>query len=126
MFDGSSIITIPNLNVYNVTNMNRMFDGCHSLTGIPDLNSSNVTNTYEMFFHCSELKHVPLLETDSLVIADRMFLSCFNVESGALALYQQMSTQTTPPTDHKSTFTNCGSRTQTGAAELAQIPEDWS
>jgi hypothetical protein len=54
-----------------------------------------------------------------------MFDSCYKVQSGALALYQQASTQATPPTDHTGTFTNCGRDTVTGAAELAQIPQDW-
>jgi hypothetical protein len=54
-----------------------------------------------------------------------MFRDCLNVQSGALALYQQASTQTTPPSDHSYTFTNCGKNTQTGAAELAQIPSSW-
>lgn len=31
----------------------------------------------------------------------------------------------TPPTSHIYTFRNCGINTQTGSAELAQIPNDW-
>jgi hypothetical protein len=54
-----------------------------------------------------------------------MFGECVNVQSGALALYQQASTQTNPPSNHGGTFYNCGSNTTTGAAELAQIPSDW-
>lgn len=54
-----------------------------------------------------------------------MFYNCTNVQSGALALYQQASTQTNPPSKHNGTFSNCGSNTTTGAAELAQIPSDW-
>jgi hypothetical protein len=54
-----------------------------------------------------------------------MFIDCTNVQSGALALYQQMSTQTTQPTVYGDCFTNCGSNTTTGAAELAQIPASW-
>ena len=53
------------------------------------------------------------------------FYNCYSVQSGALALYQQASTQATPPTDHRNTFTDCGINTQTGSAELAQIPNDW-
>jgi len=56
---------------------------------------------------------------------NQMLFNCYNVQSGALALYQQASTQTNPPTGHGSTFRNCGSNTQTGAEELAQIPSDW-
>jgi len=55
----------------------------------------------------------------------RMFYQCTNVQSGALALYQQASSQTTPPTSHNQTFYNCGSNTTTGSAELAQIPSGW-
>jgi hypothetical protein len=55
----------------------------------------------------------------------RTFYQCNHVESGALALYQQASTQTTPPSNHDGTFKNCGQDTTTGAAELAMIPTGW-
>jgi len=54
-----------------------------------------------------------------------MFSGCYKVESGALALYQQASSQATPPSTHNSAFYKCGRDTVTGAAELAQIPSDW-
>jgi len=54
-----------------------------------------------------------------------MLYNCIKVQSGALALYQQASTQANPPSNHTQTFTNCGSNTETGAAELHQIPYDW-
>jgi hypothetical protein len=54
-----------------------------------------------------------------------MFAWCYEVQSGALALYNQMSTQITPPAEHTQTFRSCGSHTTTGAAELAQIPSSW-
>jgi hypothetical protein len=54
-----------------------------------------------------------------------MFAGCSNVQSGALALYQQASSQATPPSTHIATFRGCGSNTVTGAAELAQIPSNW-
>jgi len=53
------------------------------------------------------------------------FHNCTKVESGALALYQQASTQTRPPSSHTYCFRSCGSDTTTGAAELAQIPSSW-
>lgn len=61
----------------------------------------------------------------SATTVDWCFAGCSNVESGALALYNQMSTQTTPPQYHQYCFTNCGRDTVTGAAELAQIPSSW-
>jgi hypothetical protein len=54
-----------------------------------------------------------------------MFYGCTAVESGALALYNQMAGQATPPGNHARCFYNCGANTTTGAAELAQIPSDW-
>jgi hypothetical protein len=54
-----------------------------------------------------------------------MLWNCGNVESGALALYQQASTQANPPSTHVETFYRCGINTVQGSAELAQIPSDW-
>jgi hypothetical protein len=42
-----------------------------------------------------------------------------------LYTYQQASTQANPPTNHTDTFDSCGEDTETGAAELVQIPSDW-
>ena len=53
------------------------------------------------------------------------FRNCTHVDGGALALYQQASSQTTPPSNHNGTFNNCGSNSNTGRVELAQIPSDW-
>jgi surface protein len=78
-----------------------------------------------MFQYCTSLTSIPLFNTSSVTNMSSMFDGCTNVQSGALALYQQASTQTTPPSTHDQTFQNCGSSTTTGAAELAQIPSDW-
>ena len=71
------------------------------------------------------LTSVPLFDTRSCTDMLRMFYLCVNVQSGALAFYQQASSQATPPSNHTQTFTDCGSNTVTGAAELAQIPSSW-
>ena len=78
-----------------------------------------------MFGGCTSLTSVPLYDTSSATNMTGMFDGCINVESGALALYQQASTQSTPPSSHIGTFKNTGSNTVSGAAELAQIPSDW-
>ena len=77
-----------------------------------------------MFEGCRTLTSIPLFNLSSARDADYMFYACNNVESGALALYQQVSTQANPPW-HTRMFYACGSDTTTGAAELAQIPNDW-
>jgi hypothetical protein len=76
------------------------------------------------FYSISSLKTIGLFNTDSAINVRSMFEECSNVESGALALYQQMSTQTNPPTDHAYCFA-CGDRTPSGRSERDQIPTTW-
>ena len=120
-----SLTSVPLFNTSSVTNMRDMFSKCSALKMVPLFNTSSVTNMEYMFSNCSALKTVPLFNTSSVVFMNGMFENCNNVQSGALALYQQASTQANPPSKHTGTFKNCGSNTTTGAAELAQIPDDW-
>lgn len=121
----NSLTSVPLFDTSSVTNMYSMFERCSALTSVPLFNTSSVTNMEYMFSNCSALKMVPLFNTSSVVFMNGMFEKCKKVQSGALALYQQASTQANPPSKHTGTFKNCGSDTTTGAAELAQIPEDW-
>lgn len=123
--DYTPLLNVIDGNTSNVTNMYWMFYGCNALTAVPLFDTSNVTNMNRMFGGCRELTAVPLFDTSKVTDMSYMLLSCYKVESGALALYQQASTQTTPPSSHDMTFRNCGRDTVTGAAELAQIPADW-
>jgi hypothetical protein len=133
----------------SVTSMFRMFRGCTSLVSCCLFDSSSVTTIAAAFFGCTQLEEIPQFDTSSVIIAeyalnqcktikrvpllntsamtnvDSMFGGCPNVESGALDLYNQMSTQTTPPSIHSNTFFGCGSYTASGDAELAQIPASW-
>ena len=145
----SNLAKVALFDTSNVTNMYGMFDNCTSLTSIPLFDTSKVTTMYGMLWNCTSLTSVPLFDTSNVTYMNGMledctsltsiplfntskvydmtgaFSGCINVESGALALYQQASTQTTVPIYHSGVFTNCGSNTITGAAELAQIPSDW-
>ena len=136
MFTGcTSLINIPLFDTSSVTDMRSMFVNCSSLTTVPLFDTSSVTDMNGTFYNCTSLTSIPLFNTSSVATMGSgrqggttyrgTFEGCVNVQSGALALYQQASTQTTPPTYHVNTFYNCGSNTQTGAAELALIPEDW-
>lgn len=109
----------------HVTDMSAMFSGCTSLTTVPLFDTSSCTNMSDMFSGCESITTVPLFNTGICTNMANMFRDCINVQSGALALYQQASTQATPPSYHTNTFTDCGRDTVTGAAELAQIPTDW-
>ena len=123
--DCYELTTVPLFNTSKVTRMNSMFDKCSSLTSIPLFDTSKVTNMGYMFDNCSALTSIPLFDTSKTTTITYMFNNCYKVESGALAIYQQVSTQTTPPSSYSKAFTNCGRDTTTGAAELAQIPSSW-
>jgi len=127
MFDDCSwLATVPLFNTSNVTNMNAMFRSCaYGLTNVPLFDTSSVTDMANMFYSCLYLTNIPLFNTSSCTNMSGMFMNCYAVESGALALYNQASTQTTPPSSHYWTFRHCGESTQTGSAELAQIPDSW-
>ena len=125
-FSGCTALTsVPLFDTSIVTNMSYTFSGCTALTSVPLFDTPIVTNMSSMFIGCSSLTSVPLFDTSSVTNMTNMFKDCTAVESGALALYNQASTQTTPPSNHSGTFTNCGSNTVSGAAELAQIPTSW-
>ena len=132
MFSGcSSLTTVTVFDTSSVTSMGTggnvggMFQDCTSLTSIPLFNTSSCGMFLFFASGCTSLTSVPLLDTSSCTSMSCMFYGCTNVQSGALALYQQASTQTTPPGYYSDAFTNCGSNTQTGYAELLQIPDSW-
>lgn len=125
MFDWcTSLSSVPLFNTSNVTLINSMFDGCISLSSIPLYDTSNVTDMSNMCLECSSLSSIPLFNTTKVTSIDAAFDGCVSVQSGALALYQQASTQANVPS-HQYTFAGCGINTVQGAAELAQIPSDW-
>lgn len=81
--------------------MDRMFSNCTGLTYITPLHCTNVQNVGGMFNGCTE------------------------VTEGTYDQYVWFNTYGININNHSGTFTNCGSNTQTGAAELAQIPVGW-
>lgn len=124
-FDCSAFSSTCIFDTSNVTSTRDMFMSCRSLTSAPLFDTSNVTDMHWMFAGCTSLNSVPLLDTSNVTDMGGTFGQCWSVQSGALALYQQASSQTNPPTNHNGTFGNCGRDTQTGSAELAQIPQSW-
>jgi surface protein len=102
-----------------------MFNGCTSLTTVPLFDTSRVRIMGFMFNNCTNLTVIPLFDITNVTYMTYTFRNCINVQSGALAIYKRASTKAIEVTTHNETFTNCGSNTTTGAAELAQIPSDW-
>ena len=124
-YSNSDLLEVIDANTSNVTEMSSMFSYCVNLTHVPLFDTSNVTSMFDMFSRCSSLTHIPLFNTSKVTNMESMFWNCYNVESGALDLYLQASTQTNPPWNHSNCFHNCGSQTITGSAELSQIPSSW-
>lgn len=120
-----SLTTVPLFDTRNVTDMEYMFYDCDSLTTLPLFNTHNVSETTEMCIGCSALTAIPLFDTTNMDHMNYMFDGCINVQTGALALFQQASTQANPPNYHMDTFRECGINTITGAAELEQIGYTW-
>lgn len=123
---GHGIIEVLGANFTGVTGASGLFSRCYSLESVTNIfDTSHITDMSSMFRNCIALTTIPLLPTDSCTNAESMFELARNVQTGALAIYTQMSTQANPPTSHDYTFFDCGSQTVTGAAELAQIPTSW-
>lgn len=108
----------------SATSVNTMFGYSSRLEKIPPIDTRNCVAFGYFASSCSSLKKVPLLNTSKANSVSYMFSDCYKVEEGALALYQQMSTQENYPTT-TSCFRNCGINTTTGLAELQQIPSSW-
>lgn len=118
-------IEVLGANTSNITSMYYMFAGCGSLTTVSLFDTSKVTDMGNMFAWCRNLTSIPLFDTSKVTNITEAFVDCYRVSAGALALYQQASTQTNPPLYHSDCFLNCGRDTTNGAAELAQIPSSW-
>lgn len=120
----NEVLQVLGANTSDVTAMSGLFDLQSNLTNVAVFDTRNVTDMSSMFYKCTALTAVPLLPTDSCEIMGLIFMNCYNVESGALAFYQQASSQASVRS-YPMAFTDCGKNTATGAAELAQIPASW-
>lgn len=127
VFSGSTALaSVGPLVLPKAKYISSMFGGCTALVVAPSITFGEVgINASGLFNGCTALRQVPLYDTSGMSQVDYMFDGCTSVESGALALYQQMSTQATVPYPHQYCFRNCGSGNTAGSAELAQIPSDW-
>ena len=126
MFSGCrSLTSVPLFDTHNVYNMQDMLYGCSQLSTVPMFDTSNVRYMDGICWYCSSLRSVPLWNTSKVEYMRSAFAECPNVESGALALYQQASSQEYPPRYHEHAFKNCGSNTASGRADLLGIPQDW-
>lgn len=138
-------------NLTGVAVLNRFFNAARQVKNCVLKNTGSVTDATSLFYHARRCSLVSLntLDLSSAVYIDHLFHFCdylttplaitlsgdvyscayaFNgathVPSGALALYNSLSSQSMLP-NYSHCFNNCGSATTTGAEELAQIPTSW-
>lgn len=78
-----------------------------------------------MFGGCTGLEYIDPIHCTTVENVGGMFSGCTNVEDGALDQYNWFNTYGVNIINHSGTFTDCGSSTTTGAAELDQIPVGW-
>jgi hypothetical protein len=151
----TSLVTAPNMDTSHVTNADSMFNYCLKLKNVPLYDFSSAGNIGNLFGYCRVLQSVPafnfgsayhmydaFLDCEQLTAipnftlatvssvpsygfnVSNMFKNCYRVSSGITRIYNKMAAWT-GTVAHSSTFTDCGSNTTTGAAELANIPSDW-
>ena len=119
----SALSSVPTFDTSKATDIGSILKGCSSLTSIPQFNTSSVKYFTSSFANMPSLKTVPLLNTSKATNVSFAFANDVNVSGGALALYNQMKTQTINTIS--ACFRDCGINTQTGSAELAQIQAAW-
>lgn len=120
------LTSVPNFDLSSLEQANYMFSGCWNITDIPDWQLDNLTTANYMFTNCSALQRVPNFgQLPNIAGVASMFSGCGLVTTGALALYNILSTRITTASRYSRCFRNCGADTTTGAAELAQIPSGW-
>ena len=74
-----SLVSIPQLDTSNVTDMSSMFYYCYSLVSIPQLDTSNVTDMSSMFYYCYSLVSIPQLDTSNVTDMSSMFYYCHSL-----------------------------------------------
>lgn len=89
------------------------------------LNGRTCQSFDRMFRYCTGLTSIVPIQCTNVENVGGMFEECKNIEDGALSQYNWFNTYGVNISNHSGTFTNCGGDTQTGLAELAQIPVGW-
>lgn len=83
------------------------------------------TSGQRCFFYCTGLREMPYLDVSHVIQAREMFMDCLNMGSGIYDMYLALSDHLSDSSWYRNCFRDCGRDSPTGAAELAQIPNDW-
>lgn len=97
--------------------------------GIVAANLNGVTTIERAFRYAngygSNLTYIGQISGNTLTNVDSAFNGQINLESGILSTYNYLTSLGAQIASYSNCFTNCGSNTTTGSAELAQIPSSW-
>lgn len=108
----------------DATNMDSCFCDIPYLQSVEVTSSASATIMSDMFSNDNRLTAFPTdMQTDRVSRFQYFGYGC-RLVTNALAMYQKVSGQATPPTGHSSAFTNCGIDTAY-AGDLALIPSSW-
>lgn len=115
----------PKLNTSSCTSLWSTFDTLYCALMIPDINMSHVTNMRATYSKCFSLLYTPNFSNvnSNLNLCQYCFERAYNLTDGLKDAYDNLVL--TNNTNHASCFAQAGSKSTTGAAELAQIPSSW-
>lgn len=88
-------------------------------------NLASIETIDRMFANCTGITSFVDIPFTSLANSSGTFKGCTQVTSGALDMYTSLSSLAVPPANHSDMFTDCGTLTGSGTAELNQIPVGW-
>ncbi len=108
----------------DATDMSRCFSGIPYLQSVEITSSASATKMPQMFRNDVRLTAFPTDMQTDLVSDFEYFGDNCRLVTNALAMYQKVSGQTTPPHYHSYAFSNCGIDTAY-ADDLALIPSSW-
>lgn len=115
----------PKLNTSSCTSLWSTFYTLHSILMIPNIDTSHVTNMRTTYRRCYSLLYTPNLSNvnSNLNLCQYCFEKAYNLTSGLKDAYDNLVL--TNNTNHSACFSNAGTKSTTGTAELALIPSDW-
>lgn len=125
LFEDSDINRIDSFDIHSCTDLGVMFAYATSLSSINIGDTRSVTSFYGTFTDCSSLTAIPTMNMSAAKNVRSMLKDCYSIQSGALELYQRLTSMPTPPSSHSWCFSRCGRNTPIGSAELEQIPATW-
>ena len=133
-------LTMPKIRIYTDYGSQAPLIVAGDCTHIGTIDFSNMEYNYpathikELFSDARGLTEFPSLllptipasvPTNSVPDLKYIFCNMRNVGSGAYAFYQELVSKGYDRSLHTYAFSNCGSNTQEGSADLARIPSDW-